>query len=129
MKPTPLPSKKPLRRSPSIPLMWIYKFSLPSFTMINKLLITMLLEEPKPKPISTSWRLVIKPRRSSFRLFEPIIPMLGLKRSNKELLFYPVSPTSYKHLFITMRMCFLRREIRLVRRKLLESVSLLLQST
>ena len=84
MKLTPLPSEKLLRLSPSIHLMQIYKSNLPRFTMIRNFLTTMLLEELNSRPISTGWRLAIKPRRISFRLSKPIIPMLGLKRSNRE---------------------------------------------
>lgn len=106
-----LRSKKFLRLSPLIPLMWICKSSLPNFTMINKLQIPMPLEEPKSKLVSTGWRLAIKLQRSSVRLFKVVIPILGLKKSNKALMFSPVSLTSCKHLSITMRTFLLCREI------------------
>ncbi len=58
----------------------------------------------------------------------PVIPMLGLKRLNKEMLFYLVSLPFYKNFFITMRTCLLRMGIWFLRRKVSECVFLLLQT-
>ena len=80
MTPLLLCSKKLLRLSPLIPLIFICKSIFPNRTMIHRLWIIMPLKEPKSKLIYTSWRLVIKLRRSSSRFFEPIIPILRLKK-------------------------------------------------
>ena len=79
MRLTLWPSENLLRLSPSIPLMQICMF----FAMTNKLLTTMLPEDLNSRPVSTGWRLVTRPQRIFFMLFEPVIPMLRLKILSK----------------------------------------------
>ena len=79
MNPLPLLSRNILRLSPLTLLMLIYKFNLPNCAMTNRLWIVMLLEGLKSKLTSIGWRLTIKLWRNFFRLFEPVMPILGLK--------------------------------------------------
>lgn len=94
MSPIPRHSRNLLKLSPLTPLMLICKSNLLSFIMTSRLWKTMFLKGPKSKLAFIGWKLAIRILKSSFRILELVIPISGLKRSNREILFSLVSLTS-----------------------------------